>query len=441
MKQNMTKRNLLSLWLLTVAALICPTSASDIHLSNVTLTNMLMGSCHNDRKVQSNQPNIWNAIQKEDPDVFVWTGDAVYPKQRDLANLTYMKQLYDNMLGNETIGYNQLETKHGIFGTWDDHDFGANDAGVETPDKIERAALFYDFLKLPSLPESMSKRQGLYYSVTFGDEPAKQVKLIMLDTRWHRSKHCFPSVATKVPSGAGFSAATRWALAGFNINKWWPFWDCWNAPVLGEEQWEWLEQELANSQASVHVVVSSIQVLTTNPTVEGWGHFPAERQRLLKLLGQGISGLFVVSGDVHHAEVLDPIAAVEAASTKNSFLEVTSSGLTHYCSQPFYGPMCEPLLKHYNRNRHAKKDNYFIGRNYGRLSIDWEQNQAELLIQNEEGSTMLRTGARKFKQDALTEEEIDQVVPCVDGHFTKPALQVLTALAAILLVGFHVRSR
>jgi len=211
--------------------------------------------------------------------------------------------------------------------------------------------------------------------------------------------------------------------------------------VLGGEQWEWLKQELENSKASVNVVVSSIQVLTTNPTVEGWGHFPGERQRLLKLLGQGISGLFVVSGDVHHAEILNPIASVAAANNKHSFLEVTSSGLTHSCSQPFYGPMCEPLLKHYNRNRHAKADNYYIGRNYGRLNIDWEQQQAELLIQNEEGTTMLRTGARKFEQDALTQEEIDQVVPCVDGHFTKPVLQVLVALTAILLVAFRFKSR
>jgi phosphodiesterase/alkaline phosphatase D-like protein len=410
-------------------------AATDLRLPNATLSNLVLGSCHNDRKVKPHQPNIWNAIQQENPDVFVWMGDAVYPAQRKLANLTYMKQLFDNMLTNDTIGYRQFQTKYGIFGTWDDHDFGANDAGRETTQKMERAKLYTDhFLKLPDTTTTATPpRQGLYYSVTFG-EPQQQVKLIFLDTRWHRARHCWPSVATYMPLGAGFAALTRWVLAGFHVNHWWPFWDCIHSPVLGGEQWAWLEQELETSLAAVHVVVSSIQVLTTNPTVESWGHFPAERQRLIQLLGKGISGLFLVSGDVHHAEILNPMRSVETASHKNSFLEVTSSGMTHYCSQPFYGRLCEPMLQHYNRNRHSKNENYYIGKNYGRLEIDWEQKQAEILVKNEVGETVLRTGPRKFQQHALAQDEIDRVVPCIDGHMIRPFLQIVVAISAVAVV-------
>ena len=32
------------------------------------------------------------------------------------------------------------------------------------------------------------------------------------------------------------------------------------ADVLGEEQWEWLEAQLKHSRAQAHIVVSSIQV-------------------------------------------------------------------------------------------------------------------------------------------------------------------------------------
>ena len=112
-----------SLFLVVFLTLARKVVASDLFI-NATLTNILFGSCHNDRKVKPNQPIIWEAIQKEEPDIFVWTGDAVYPAQRKLANLTYMKQLYDNLLTNDTIGYNQLHTKYGIYGTWDDHDYG-----------------------------------------------------------------------------------------------------------------------------------------------------------------------------------------------------------------------------------------------------------------------------------------------------------------------------
>ena len=308
--------------------------------------------------------------------------------------------------------------------------------GREMPDKLERAAAYYEFLELPAI----DKRRGLYYSVDLGDVPEHQVKLIFMDTRWHRGKHCFPSIANKVPLGAGLSAAMRWILAGFNINQWWPFWDCMNTSVLGEEQWQWLETELQQSQAAVHVVVSSIQVLTTNPTVEGWGHFPNERQRLLKLLGQGVSGLFVLSGDVHQAEIMDPLASLKAGGDKDnkkqSFLEITSSGMTHDCSQPFYGAMCQPLLDHYNRNRYADKSNYFIGKNYGQLIIDWDKKSAEVLVKSELGEVLLRTGPRSFHQDVLSEEDIDQVVPCVDGHLIQPVAGVLVTLMAGLVVGY-----
>lgn len=267
----------------------------------------------------------------------------------------------------------------------------------------------------------------------------RQVKLIFLDTRWHRGKHCIPSVATKIKSGAGFSAAIRWALAGFKVNQWWPFWECWTTPVLGEEQWTWLEHELNNSQADVHIVVSSIQVLTTNPTVESWGHFPQERQRLLSLLGQGHSGLMLLSGDVHQGEIFDPLANHHHQNTKHSFLEVTSSGLTHFCSQPFYGFLCEPLLRHYHQNRYQTVDNYFIGKNYGTIQINWELETAEIFVKNELGKTVLQTGPRPFAQDVLTEFDLQQVAATVDGHMIRPVVQILMALMAIVLIGYYAK--
>lgn len=60
--------------------------------------------------------------------------------------------------------------------------------------------------------------------------------------------------------------------------------------MLSEEQWSWLDDELfpkKNDNSSfpeLTVIVSSVQVLTTNPSVESWGHFPLERKRLLSKL-------------------------------------------------------------------------------------------------------------------------------------------------------------
>ena len=406
-------------------------AAADFEYLNDTLTNLAFGSCHNAFKIKPNDPNIWKQIREnEQPQAFVWAGDAVYPPQRRVASPEQLRELYEDMNSNETIGYAGWKPPLGIFGTWDDHDYGGNDMGREMPNKNERAQAFYEFLQIPALTDD---RDGLYYSVTFG-EPPQQTKLILLDTRWHRGRHCLPSLATNIPLGAGISAAIRWALAGFNVNAWWPFWDCWSTSVLGKDQWTWLEQELMESKAQVNVVVSSIQVLTTNPTVESWGHFPYERQHLLKLLGRGISGLVVLSGDVHHAEILDPLAAL-LMKERRSFLEVTSSGMTHDCSQPVYGAMCKPILDHYNQHRFETTNNIYIGKNYGSILINWEEQSMQVLIKNEVGAVALDTGIRSFHQEALTQDEIDGIVPCVDGHMIQPFLKIFMTVIGIVLIG------
>lgn len=208
------------------------------------------------------------------------------------------------------------------------------------PDRAERADLYFDFL---GLEKPDPRRQGVYHSITIG-LPPQQVKIILLDTRWHRQRHCLPSVATKIPLGAGFSCATRWLAAGL-LNRWCDP----STSLLGEEQWTWFEDELfqVDEQPAVTLVVSSIQVFTTNPTMESWGHFPAERDRLIRLLARKSDGqVFILSGDVHHGEILDPMPQRE-----HRFLEVTSSGLTHDCSKHIYGKLCKPLLNTFSKHR------------------------------------------------------------------------------------------
>ena len=65
-----------------------------------------------------------------------------------------------------------------------------------------------------------------------------------------------------------------------------------------------MESTLHNSPADFHGIISSIQLLTTNPVVESWGHFPYEKKRFFELLKKfDPPGLFFLSGDVHHGEL------------------------------------------------------------------------------------------------------------------------------------------
>ena len=88
----------------------------------------------------------------------------------------------------------------------------------------------------------------------------------MLDTRTFRQDHCgIPSLATHFPLGAGVACLTRWMAAGLGSF----FCQHHKGTMLGDEQWKWLEQELATSTAAVHIIASSVQVLSTNPVGAG----------------------------------------------------------------------------------------------------------------------------------------------------------------------------
>lgn len=114
--------------------------------------------------------------------------------------------------------------------------------------------------------------------------------------------------------------------------------------ILGEQQWEWLEEQLRGSTNDVHLLVGNIQVLTTNPLVESWGHFPIEKGRFLALLDDvAVSRFLLISGDVGHAEF--------ATGDDKRVYEATSSGLTHTRMSPWYGFVCPWMLSTFTEHR------------------------------------------------------------------------------------------
>jgi len=133
--------------------------------------------------------------------------------------------------------------------------------------------------------------------------------------------------------------------------------------VLGEEQWRWLESELRGSQSQVHLVVSSVQLLTTMPYVESWGHFPHAKQRLFRLLeATKTKGVVFLSGDVHFSELSgDPALGV---------VELTSSGMTHSCDTVWYAFACRWLLHRHHAHR-VQPNATTTDINFGTVEIEW----------------------------------------------------------------------
>ena len=226
------------------------------------LDRVAFGSCS---KQWLPQP-LWDPIIAFKPQLWLWTGDAIYGKTAGETGLSdgFAMQL-------QQPGYRTLMSQAIVEGTWDDHDYGQNDAGKDLPQRDEAQELFLDFIGVRARSPRRQERKGVYSAHTFGSPP-EQAKVILLDTRSFRDPHYIPSVGgSSLPFGAVFAALGRGACAHCSFGA------DYEGDMLGEAQWKWLRSELSDSKAAVHIIVSSVQVLTSNPFVESWGHFPQVR--------------------------------------------------------------------------------------------------------------------------------------------------------------------
>lgn len=235
------------------------------------------GSCYN----QNRPPWIWDDIVAARPDVFLMIGDNIYGDSEDVSVLKHKW----NQLGS-VPKFQELRRMCPVLATWDDHDYGANDAGFEYPSKQASQQVFLDFFEEPA--ESPRRRQeGVYWSYLFGPE-GRRVQIILLDTRYHRSplKKNGKKKGVDVPYFGPYAPNTDPGVT-----------------VLGEAQWAWLAEQL-RQPADLRILASSIQVLADGHQWEKWGNFPAERDRLFRLLRETrAQGVVIISGDRHHAEI------------------------------------------------------------------------------------------------------------------------------------------
>ena len=147
--------------------------------------------------------------------------------------------------------------------------------------------------------------------------------MILLDGRWNRGP-LIPDTRTDEERAAmGLSGSM-----GHQTNN-----DP-DASMLGDEQWQWLEQQL-KMPADVRLVCSGTQVVNDTKGMQEWGNFPLERQRLFDLIRTAnANGVVFLSGNVHYAELCS------ADGGPYPLYDFTSSGMTH--SSPAYAEYLNP---------------------------------------------------------------------------------------------------
>jgi len=266
--------------LLVVVALARLVAAAPAPPADATLETIAVGSC---LKQEMPAPILRTVVAGE-PDLMVLMGDNVYHD----GTPDGLRAAYATLAAHPD--FRALADRTPLLAVWDDHDYGADDAGSENPHKADAKRQFLAFFDEPS-DSARRAHDGLYLARTMGP-PGRRVQVILLDTRWFRSAP---------PASADDASAT----------------------VLGAAQWAWLGETL-RQPADVRVLVSSIQVVPTEHRWEKWANFPRERARLLKTIAEsGAAGVVVVSGDRHRGE----ISMLDDPAIGYPLWELTSSSL------------------------------------------------------------------------------------------------------------------
>ena len=309
------------------------------------------GSCgHQDKPIP-----LFDDIAAQAPDLFIFLGDNVYG---DTKNGRVLQRKYAQLAAKES--YQNLKKSTRILATWDDHDFGKNDAGKEFCRKKRFKKLFLDFFNEPK--ESIRRsQQGIYTSYSY-EVNSKIIQIILLDTRTFRDKLLKSNNANSIDTSFKYEL------------DYLPHYDP-TQSFLGEQQWNWLKTTL-EQKADYRIIGSSTQFGISYNGYEAWANFPHEQLKMLRLIEETkANGVVFISGDVHYAE----ISKISAHSSYPIY-DVTSSGLTQtwHLSTP-------------NKNR---IEGPFMGNNYGLMNIDTEHNVLKVEIRNSDGKSVIQREIR-----------------------------------------------
>ena len=304
----------------------CARTAKDVSPLDPPISRIAFGSCAHQDKPQP----IWDAVLKSDPDLFLLLGDNVYG---DTVDMNVLRAKYEKLAA--VPGFVKLRETCPVLATWDDHDYGGNDAGVEYPMKRESQQVMLDFLGEPA-DSPRRKQEGVYAAQVFGP-PGKRVQVILLDTRYFRS----PLVDRPAREpGRGPHAEN-------------------NDPgttMIGDAQWAWLAEQL-RQPAELRIIGSSVQVVSNGHGWETWGNFPHERARFVRLLREtGANGVVVLSGDRHWAE----LSIERGDGVPYPLIDLTSSGLNQ--TRPPDGQ---------SEANPRRVGDYYNAANFGLITVDW----------------------------------------------------------------------
>ena len=319
---------------------VCFASLS-VRADDAPLSRIAFGSCLKQDKPQP----IWDAVIESQPQLFVFLGDNIYGDSEDMEVLRAKYAMVTS-----APGFRRLKLTCPVVGTWDDHDFGANDVGAEYPKKRESQQVFLDFFGV-SKDDPRRTQEGVYSARVYGPK-GKRVQLILLDARYFRS-----------PLKKGFQPGEPGeGKRGIYVPNTDP-----DTTVLGETQWKWLAEQL-QVPAELRIIGSGVQIVPDEHGSEMWGNFPKERQGLFQLIRDTkAEGVVIISGDRHLSEIAR-LPADHPDGPGYPLFDITSSSL----NTPS-GNFTKAGVRFANEVNSYRVGLTYFDVNFGSVQIDWEQ--------------------------------------------------------------------
>lgn len=372
------------------------------------ISRIAFSSCYEPFNTET-QRQFWQHVRDFNPDIWIWLGDNAYSDTSCNMNLKRIKynEVRDNPIYN-TIGPIG-EPKIPVIGTWDDHDYGEDNRGIDFPFALESQIEFVYHFNIPQsdprhFVHEERMQRGVYSSHLFKDpENNRNVHIILLDNRSSRD-------ATYEYSGLCKGEKTR---------------------MLSDEQWRFLEDQL-KVKSEIKIIGSGIQILPpTNQDVQDirkycsysdqfqkdinelgeddsfkgtdqeiWGEIPHERKRLLQICQDSVNKKYTkriifISGDQHWGEIsLKRMPRHSKYGKSVDFFEVTASGIDQNWIKDVPNSNRlkvkendEKVIKNidikYSGNHGCSGDYSHICsavNNYGQIEIDWETNSVYMRV-------------------------------------------------------------
>jgi alkaline phosphatase D len=362
---------------------------------------LAFGSCNK----QFRDMSLWKDVADERADAFAWLGDVVYADEKvrlpDGSNARVYKgedahlEAYAVMKAHSE--YARIRANADVVGTWDDHDYGFNNAGKHWSHKDFAKKAFLDFLDEPEGSERRTRDGGVYDAVDYVNDEGRRVRVILLDLRWDLEE-------SDESSSGSFMSETQWA---------------WFGDMLAAEP-----------RPDVTIIGSGIQVLEAPHLIlqplakyveparliaeglENWSRNKREKDRLFATIKSTKSRVVFISGDVHHGQI-----AVEPAGCYLPYktIDVTASGFTH---TPFREPR-EPIrtlslfaTPRYFNSWILPAFDRWTGINYGVIEVDWKRGEVRAMVKSTGRETVLEESMAFADFDEDAPEKVEHRTGC-----------------------------